>query len=316
MKRSEKNALDDALLDVKLLRFFDVLYSTRRLARAAEQLGQSAPTVSIWLNQLRDALKDPLFVRTPSGMLPTPRAEQLMPSVREALRVLRSLNAEPQTFDPLSADRVFRVCITDGGMLTLLPHVLASLRRLAPLVRLEVIKLGPDAGALLESGEADIAVGLVPELDTGFYQQALFDQVWVCLVNPDHPRVRNQLDCEAYAREGHIEISLGTGHSMLAAALERAQIRRTVFLEMPVYLGVPAMVSSSDLIATMPSRTGHSLARSFGLNLFPCPVPVPPFTVKQYWHERFHHDAGHRWLRGLVQELFLEGGGPRPDAPD
>jgi DNA-binding transcriptional LysR family regulator len=306
MKRSERLPLDDALLDVKLLRFFDVLYSTRRLARAAEQLGQSAPTVSIWLNQLRDALKDPLFVRTASGMLPTPRAEALMPTVREALRVLRSLNAEPLPFDPQSAERVFRLCITDGGMLTLLPHMLTHLRQRAPQVRLEVIKLRPDVGTLLESGEADLAIGLVPELDTGFYQQSLFDQVWVCLVNPEHPRVRNRLDCEAYAQEGHIDITLGTGHRMLDMALERAKIRRQVFLEIPVYLGVPAIVSSSDLIATIPSRTGHSLARSFGLNLFPCPVPVPSFAVKQYWHERFQHDPGHRWLRALVQELFLE----------
>ncbi len=306
MKRSERPKPDDLLLDVKLLRFFDVLYSTRRLGRAAEQLGQSAPTVSIWLSQLREVLKDPLFVRTSGGMLPTPRAEALLPTVREALQALRALSAEPRPFEPLHADRRFRVCMTDGGMLTLLPHILASLRMLAPNVQFEAIKIGAETAALLEAGDADLAIGLVPELDTGFYQQALFDQVWVCLVNPGHPRVRDRLDIEDYSSEGHIDVVQGTGHRMLDAALERIQVRRKVFLEMPVYLGIPAIVSSSDLIATMPSRTGHTLARSFGLNLFACPVPVPPFTVKQYWHERFHHDAANRWLRGLIQELFLE----------
>ena len=314
MKRPEIPRPDDLLLDVKLLRFFDVLYSTRRLARAAEQLGQSAPTVSIWLTQLREALKDPLFVRTASGMLPTPRADALLPTVQEALRALRALSSEPRPFEPEHADRVFRICMTDGGMLTLLPHVLMRLRKLAPHVQVEVIKLGSDTAPLLESGEADLAIGLVPDLDAGFYQQALFDQVWVCLVNPEHPRVRNRLNTDDYSLEGHIDIVHGTGHRMLAAALERARVSRKVFVELPVYLGVPAIVSSSDLIATMPSRTGHTLARSFGLNLFACPVPVPPFTVKQYWHERFHHDAGHRWLRGLVQSLFLEHVAERPDA--
>ena len=313
MKRSERPKPDDLLLDVKLLRFFDVLYSTRRLGRAAEQLGQSAPTVSIWLSQLREVLKDPLFVRTSGGMLPTPRAEALLPTVREALLALRALSAEPLPFEPLHADRRFRVCMTDGGMLTLLPHILASMRRLAPNVQFEAIKIGAETAALLEAGDADLAIGLVPELDTGFYQQALFDQVWVCLVNPAHPRVRDRLDIEGYSNEGHIDVVQGTGHRMLDAALERAQVRRKVFLEMPVYLGIPAIVSSSDLIATMPSRTGHTLARSFGLNLFACPVPVPPFTVKQYWHERFHHDAANRWLRGLIQELFLERAA-RPEA--
>jgi DNA-binding transcriptional LysR family regulator len=109
MKRPEKPRPDDLLLDVKLLRFFDVLYSTRRLARAAEQLGQSAPTVSIWLTQLREALKDPLFVRTASGMLPTPRADALLPTVQEALRALRALSSEPRPFEPEHADRVIRI---------------------------------------------------------------------------------------------------------------------------------------------------------------------------------------------------------------
>ncbi len=64
---------DPTLLDIKLLRLLDQLYTTRSVTRAAEALGQSQPTVSIWLAKLRDRLGDPLFVRTAEGMLPTPR---------------------------------------------------------------------------------------------------------------------------------------------------------------------------------------------------------------------------------------------------
>ncbi|MCW5652547.1 LysR family transcriptional regulator [Hydrogenophaga sp.] len=304
--KSDRHKPDDPLLDVKLLRFFDALYTLRRLGRVAEQLGQSPPTVSIWLSHLRTALQDPLFVRTATGMQPTPRADALIGTVREALAAIRSLSEEPPDFNPAQDARGFRLCMSDGGMLTLLPQLLAHMRVHAPQVRLEAIKISPQTAAQLESGEADLAVGLVPDLDKGFYQQALFDQVWVCLVNPEHPRLRNTLDRQAYMREGHVNIVYGTGHRMLDAALERAQVTRQVFLEMPVYMGIPAIVSSSDLIATMPSRTGHALARSSGLSLFPCPIPVPPFTVKQYWHERYHHDPGLRWLRSVVQSLFLE----------
>ena len=58
---------DTTLLDVKLLRLFDLLHATRSVTRAAERLGQSQPTVSIWLARLRRELRDPLFVRTPEG---------------------------------------------------------------------------------------------------------------------------------------------------------------------------------------------------------------------------------------------------------
>ncbi len=62
----------EALPEPKLLQLFDVLYQCRSVTRAAEQLGQSQPTISIWLARLREQLNDPLFVRTPGGMAPTP----------------------------------------------------------------------------------------------------------------------------------------------------------------------------------------------------------------------------------------------------
>lgn len=31
---------------------------------------------------------------------------------------------------------------------------------------------------------------------------------------------------------------------------------------------------------------------------------IPEYTVKQFWHERFHHDLGNRWLRNAIRELL------------
>ena len=35
-------------------------------------------------------------------------------------------------------------------------------------------------------------------------------------------------------------------------------------------------------------------------------VHPPGYSVKQFWHERFHHDPGNRWLRSLIRELLGE----------
>src|SRR6185436_495028 len=92
--------VDPALLDVKLLQMFDLLYTTQNVTRTAEELGQSQPTVSIWLGRLRKQLRDPLFVRTPEGMQPTPQADNLIGSAREILDSLRRLSAWEATFSP------------------------------------------------------------------------------------------------------------------------------------------------------------------------------------------------------------------------
>ncbi len=83
------------LLDLKLLQLFDLLYATRSVTRVAEQLGQSQPTVSIWLGRLRASAGDPLFVRTPErdGADAAGRcADRALPrEILESLRLLRRM---------------------------------------------------------------------------------------------------------------------------------------------------------------------------------------------------------------------------------
>lgn len=296
---------DAPLLDVKLLRLFDLLYDTRSVTRAAELLGQSQPTVSIWLARLREQLGDPLFVRTPAGMQPTPRADALIPIARDALDSLRRLSTEDTGFNPTTAERRFCICMTDASHVTLLPQLLAHVRSTAPGVRLEAGRIDATTGERLQSGEADIALGLIPELGAGFYQQVLFTQDWVCLANRHHPRIDEALTLEDYRREGHVGIVSGTGHRLLASALAERGIDRRIVLELPGFLGLAAILSTTDLIVTLPRQTGETLGRTANLRVFPCPFPIPSFAVKQHWHARYHHDAGNRWLRGICAGLFL-----------
>jgi DNA-binding transcriptional LysR family regulator len=297
---------DAGLLDVKLLRLLDLLHATRSVTRAAEQLGQSQPTVSIWLGRLRRELRDPLFVRTPEGMQPTPRAEALMPTVRAALDALRLLSAPEQAFDPARTERRFRICMTDASHVTLLPRLLGRLRAAAPGLRLDAARIDAGTGRLLQSGDAELALGYIPDLEAGFYQQALYAQDWVCLTNPGHPRIRQSLSLRQYGEEGHVGIPSGTGHRLLDAALDQAGVERRVMLELPGFLGLAAVVSATDLIATVPRHIGETLAVANAIDLLPCPVPIPSFTVKQHWHARLHHDGGSRWLRATCAALFQQ----------
>lgn len=303
--RNEKPS-DQALLDVKLLRLFELLHGTRSVTRAAEQLGQSQPTVSIWLGRLRRELHDPLFVRTPAGMQPTPRADALIPVVRQALQSLRQLSTTDVQFDAATTTRRFRICMTDASHITLLPQILAHVRALAPQASLVAARIDAETGQALQNGEADLAIGLVPWLESGFYQQTLFPQDWVCLANRAHPRIGASFSLRAYKDEGHVAISAGTGAELLEGALTRQRIRRRVMLELPGFLGLAAIISTTDLVATLPRHIGETLARAGGLRVMACPFAVPSFTVKQHWHERYHHDASNRWLRGVCAGLFTQ----------
>ena len=302
---TKKDLPPSALLDVHLLQLFELIYSSRSVTRAAEHLGLAQPTVSIWLAKLRKQLNDPLFVRTPSGMLPTPEADALIGTVRQTLESLRYLAQREARFDPATSERRFRICMTDASHITLLPQLLAHVRSTSPGVRLGAERIDNRTAQRLESGEADLALGLIPELGAGFYQQSLFTQDWVCLANARHPRIGETLSADMYQREGHINVISGTGHHLLDASLERHHLAHRIVLELPGFLGLTAIVSTTDLLVTLPRQIGETLAKLGGLNVFSSPIPIPTFTVKQHWHTRYHNDPGNRWLRGLCAGLFL-----------
>src|SRR6266700_1437631 len=75
--------------DLNLLPVFEAILREQSVTKAAERLNLSQPAMSHALNRLRWLLKDQLFVRTPAGMMPTPRAEQLALPVRRALDELQ-----------------------------------------------------------------------------------------------------------------------------------------------------------------------------------------------------------------------------------
>lgn len=295
------------LPELKLLQLFDLLYDARSVTRVAEQLGQSQPTVSIWLNRLRAHLKDPLFVRTPGGMAPTPQADALIGPCRDALESVRRLTSWEPDFNAATAHRRFRICMTDASHVALLPRLLAHVRAQAPGVRLEAARIDGNTERALESGEADLAIGYVPWLGRGVFQQQLYEQDWICLANAHHPRLRGRLGVRQYRAEGHVTTAAGTGAQLLDQALARARIERDVVLELPGFLGLGAIIRSTDLIATLPRHIGETLAKANGLSVFRCPVPVEGFAVRQHWHARFHQEAANRWLRSTVVELFGSG---------
>ncbi|CAO3309441.1 MULTISPECIES: LysR substrate-binding domain-containing protein [unclassified Pseudomonas] len=294
----------EALPEPKLLQLFDVLYQCRSVTRAAEQLGQSQPTISIWLARLREQLNDPLFVRTPGGMAPTPRADQLIGPCREVLESLRRLTAWEPQFIAATAQRRFRLCVSDASHITLLPSILNHLRSHAPGIRLEAARIDGNTESALESGEADLAIGFVPWLGGGMYQQVLFEQDWVCLSSPQHPRLGDGMSLERYRAEGHVQISFGTGQKLLEAGLARAGIERRIMLELPAFLGLGKIIGTTDLLGTLPRHIGQTLADMHGLQVHDCPFEVEGFTVKQHWHARYHQDNGNRWLREVVRGLF------------
>jgi len=69
---------------------------------------------------------------------------------------------------------------------------------------------------------------------------------------------------------------------------------------------VPYIVSTSDLVVTVPQKLAERAAAPFGLDWATPPLDLPPLQTNIFWHRRFNQDPGNQWLRGLLADVFAE----------
>ena len=124
--------------DLNLLPVLQVLLEERNVTRAAGRLNLTQPAISRNLARLRQLFSDPLFTRTPKGLMPTPRAEAIYLQLQRSLQDISQL-IKPADFVPETATNSFRLATTDYGTQVLLPSVIGRLNREAPGINLEII---------------------------------------------------------------------------------------------------------------------------------------------------------------------------------
>ena len=293
-------------IDLNLLVAFDAIYRSRNLTAAGRTLGLSQPAMSHVLTRLRSTFKDPLFVRLPQGLQPTLLANEVAPVLVEALGMIRG-SLEPKTFDASKSTRIFKIRMGDIGEVVHLPPLIRELRTSAPHVRLHATQVpAPRIRDALGEGEVDVAAGDY-DLGAGCREVLLYEVEYACVLRADHPTIGSQLTLRQFRAAEHILIK-PIGPSPQSENLERAllgpKVAARVAVQISHFHGVAALVSSTDLIATVPARLAESMKRLAGVKVLRPPISLPKIKISLYWHERFHRDPGNAWLRSVYLRLF------------
>ncbi len=242
-------------IDLNLLLVFEALMDERNVTRAAKRVGLSQPAMSNALGRLRRAFDDPVLVRTPDGMVPTPRAQALIVPVRAALAQLRGALEERPAFNPAASQRIFHLLANDYVELLLLPQVSAELQQQAQEVKLHVYRprnlfYPPTAIDLADS--FDLALGFFPDaltLESGIRSTVLWEEKNVCIARVNHPAIRAEITLQQYAAAQHVAVfykAHGTG--LIDTLLEQQGLTRHVALLVPHFASTPFIVAASDLI--------------------------------------------------------------------
>lgn len=297
-------------LDLNLLVLFNELLVERRVSKVADKLGLTQPAVSNALARLRRLLGDELFLRTPTGMLPTPFAEQLAEPVAYALGMIHGALNQRNAFDPLRSTRSFTIGMTDIGEIYFLPTLMEHLRQQAPGITLSTVRnTAVNLKDEMEAGKVDLAIGLLPQLKAGFFQRRLFRQRYVCLFRQGHRLDKKKISLAEFSAAEHlVVVSPGTGHGKVDELLERSGVERHVRLTVPHYVAIGHILQATDLVATVPERLAQRMAAPFGLACAAHPAKLPEVAINVFWHAKFHRAPDNHWLRSLVFDTFVDDG--------
>jgi DNA-binding transcriptional LysR family regulator len=294
--------------DLNLLPIAFALYDELNVSRAAKVLGMSQPAVSMALRRLRETFNDPLFVRVPSGISPTPRAHALVRSTRPMVEQLRKNMLREENFDPASSTSTFTIALSDVGELAFLPRLLDLVLQRAPHCAIRSVFPQPSQLASdLDSGQIDVAIGYFPMLTSKhFRQRRLNTQQFSALIRADHPRRAAKLSMADFSSLGHAVVQPeGRSQEVLERFLARKKIERKVAVLTSHFLSIPLLVARSDLISVVPRPIAtYFAAMSPGLAVAELPFELTGFDLKQHWHQRFDNDPRHKWLRQQLAGLF------------
>lgn len=295
-----------ANLDLNLLKIFDVLMQERNLTRAAERLNKSTGATSNALKRLREELHDELFETPGRGMVPTRRALEIAPYISASLGQLRVGLASEPDFDPLTARRTFTIDIPVGADFLIAPLLIAYAAKHAPNVAFNILS---DRATVLRSelryGETEIAIDYEIVDSDGLKHKMLYSDPFVLLSRTNHPRIPKGkgVSAELYGSLHHIGLSWtrSKGDSPVVTRLTKLGIERRYGIMVPTLGSIPAIIESSELVASMSERVGRNFARRWSIDVHPYAFPMSPVPIYLVWHERFDDDPGHAWLRMALQ---------------
>ena len=299
-----KTAPKLAALDLNLLVVFDAIMRERSVTRAGQRLGLSQPAMSHALTRLRHMLKDELFIRSPTGMTPTPRADQLATPIRIALDGLQQ-SLEPVQFDPAKTTMTFRIAVDNYAAIVLVAPIAAHVARVAPGVRLDFRPSGTlDVLEQLDRSELHLAMGPSAAQGERFSRRRLLQDQFVVVHRKGHPAAKaREFSTETLAALPQLEISSAQfGPDFTESAFGKSKPGLRPAMRAP-FLSASGILATSDLVSVLPLNVAKNMTRSHHLvyrQLSRSPMPIEAAMI---WLRRLDNQPAHAWLRDVIARV-------------
>lgn len=293
-------------IDLNLFVVFNAIYSERGITRASDALNFSQPAISHSLARLRKLVGDPLFIREGNSVVPTAVADQLIGPIRKALGEIERSLFQLSEFTPEVSPLEFRIGMALGLESSTMPTLMTTIRDIAPNVRISAVhhsRATFQDQLTAKSLDAVVDV-LLPHTHT-INRRFLGPGKMVVVARQGHPAVNGSITIEAYLEQDHIVASSRSiGQAMEDHELSRLGFQRRIKMRCQHHWTACKVISTSDMLLTMPLHNARATNEALGNQLVPFPIEMPAPDVYLYWRASAENDPANRWLREQILASF------------
>jgi DNA-binding transcriptional LysR family regulator len=293
-------------VDLNLFVVFTAIYELKSVTAAAKALNLTQPAVSHALGRLREALDDEIFVRLGNNVVPTPFATEIIDDVYTALDALKSGPLGNKHFDPKDASSVFRIAMSGGMEMFLLPKLVSYFDNHAPGIKIITTRLSPqNAVEALARGRINLAIeGEEPE-NLSIHRKHLATDQLVVAARKGHALFSPELSKENYLNAQHILVADSEDKGGVEDyELARLDIKRQVAVRCAVLSAALRTAAITDYLVTLGRQQLNVLEPFHNLAIADFPFQHSAQRAIMQWHDITDKDPANRWLRAIVEDFF------------
>lgn len=315
------NTSEIAKLDIKLLIAFVTILEKGSVSKAAEELNMTQPALSKNLQRLREIFHDQLFIRQAYGLMPTARANELAELIYPIIRSLQELIL-PSQLDLSKLDRRFRLMIDEGDLEIFIEPLLAYLQQEAPEVQMSINAWNDSYLEPIIDGKVDLGIMHIKHTPSSV-RSKLVGYMETCIIISDgHPLYKvDQPTFDDLIQHRvvthHMKPYKGHSYESIEPKLRQQGYNVKTHLETDSLMAALRAVKQGMALVTTRSvgelclNLMNSNKHFHPIRLLPIPEKILDLDefkgrhpIHIFWHEHFHNDLAHRWLREKIIELM------------
>lgn len=272
-------------VNLNLIVHFNALFEEQSVSKAAEKSFISQTAMSQILKKLRELFDDPLFVRKPHGLIPTPKAKMLRNKVTAFLNGAENLFID-DTQDHSQFIKMEAI-FANYGEYILLPELCIQLARLHPNMSLGINSVSSYHSLdklLSEKVDFAIAPGFINTGESIVVERLMHDNV-VCVVGKNSDLSQKEITEDIYLSSYHIDVKFVQDSSAALCKIFPDYRDRLVKYTVPSYFAAMLLAEELNSIVTMPNSIAKFLKQKYQIEIKSFPVKSE-FYINGLYHSR------------------------------